>query len=219
MKLETYLRMANLPYKVVPIGDPRKGPKKKLPFIDDNGLVIADSGIIINYLKQKYTDTLDLNLTELQKAQGLALQRLIEEHLYWIMVYSRWVDPVNWPITKKSFFAKLPFLMRDFIAITVKKNIIKELYDQGIGRHNSVEIYQLGLEDLKALSTILNNQAFLLGDAPTIIDASGYAFLANILEPPITSPLQEYARSQKHFINYCAQMKERFYKDYRFGIS
>ena len=46
MKLETYLRMAALPYHVAKNADVRKAPKKKLPFIDDGGKVIADSGFI-----------------------------------------------------------------------------------------------------------------------------------------------------------------------------
>ena len=40
-KLETWLRIAKVPYEVVDTPDPRKGPKGKLPFIEDGGVRIA----------------------------------------------------------------------------------------------------------------------------------------------------------------------------------
>jgi glutathione S-transferase len=211
LKVETYLRMAKLPFEVVAVGDPRPAPKGKLPYIEDDGSVVADSGMIVTYLKEKYQDKLDSSLTPLQKAESLALQRLMEEHLYWVMVYARWIDPANWPMTKKAFLAKVPLLMRELVAAAVKKKIIKYLYCQGIGRHKPEEIYELGLDDLRALNEMLNNHAFLVRDVPTSIDACGYAFIANILEVPIQSPLKDYVKSQPNFVHYCEQMKEKFY--------
>src|SRR5262249_56922696 len=42
-KLETWLRITRVPYEVVDTPDPRKGPKGKLPFIQDAAMPIADS--------------------------------------------------------------------------------------------------------------------------------------------------------------------------------
>ena len=63
MKMETYLRLAQIPYETVTIVDPRKSPKGKLPYIDDNGQIIADSSFIIDYLKNKYNVALDSKLS------------------------------------------------------------------------------------------------------------------------------------------------------------
>lgn len=211
MKLETYLRMTKLPFEIVPVIDPRKGPKGKLPCLSDEGEKMADSGFIIDYLQQKYGDKLDNHLTSAQKAHCLALRRLIEEHLYWVLVYSRWIDNRYWEITKKSFFDHLKGPLRYIIPTLVRKKTRRDLYNQGVGRHTPLEIYQLGIADLGALSTVLDQQNFFMGDQPSSIDACAYAFLANILQSPIPSPLQDYAKSQTQFINYCARMKEKFY--------
>ena len=40
VKLETYLRMAQIDYELA-IGDPRDAPKGKVPWIDADGLVLA----------------------------------------------------------------------------------------------------------------------------------------------------------------------------------
>lgn len=63
MKVETWLRMAALPYETAVVFNPAKAPKGKLPFITDNGKVVADSGLIIDYLKETYGDKLDGGLS------------------------------------------------------------------------------------------------------------------------------------------------------------
>lgn len=210
MKLETYLRMADIHYQPILIANPNKAPKGKLPFIKDGDHVIADSGLIIDYLKKKYRD-LDVDLSPVQKAQAILLQRALEEHLYWAIVFSRWFDPLNWPITKNEFFAGLPAIVKALLPYMVRKKLQKALYAQGMGRHSAADIYQLGVSDLMAVSTLLGEQSFMLGEEPTSIDACCYAFLATILFVPIKSLLQEFVQSQKNLVAYCERMKEKYY--------
>ena len=47
MKLETYLRMAGLPFELVNDGNVIRAPKGKLPYIEDDGRVVADTNFII----------------------------------------------------------------------------------------------------------------------------------------------------------------------------
>ena len=54
MKLETWLRMTGLPFEIERIVDPRKGPKGKVPWVDDQGKKIADSAFIIEHLENAY---------------------------------------------------------------------------------------------------------------------------------------------------------------------
>ena len=73
--------MTGLPYQVAADADVLKAPKKKLPYITDNGRTIADSGFIINYLKETYGDPLDAHLSVQEKAAmygfaGFAAHRL-----------------------------------------------------------------------------------------------------------------------------------------------
>lgn len=86
LKLELlYLRMTGLPYRNRYTLDLQRAPKGKLPWIDDAGTAVADSGLIVDYLKHKFGDPLDNGLTPLQRARALAITRLFEEHLYWAM--------------------------------------------------------------------------------------------------------------------------------------
>ncbi|WP_392538882.1 glutathione S-transferase family protein [Legionella sp. 227] len=213
MKLETYLRMAKLPFETVSVIDPRRAPKKKLPVISDDGRKIADSGFIIDYLQHKYGDPLDGHLTAAQKAEALAVRRMLEEHLYWVIVYSRWIDDRYWPTTKETFFGHLKQPLYYFVPKLIQRKIRQDLYRQGLGRHTTTEVYQLGIADLHALSILLEESDFFMGNEPTSIDACVYAFLKSIIQPPIPSPLQEYAQSHPCFLSYCERMTQMFYPE------
>jgi glutathione S-transferase len=54
MKLKTYLRMTRIPFEIVPNASLAMAPKGKMPYIEDQGRVIGDSGLIIDYLKATY---------------------------------------------------------------------------------------------------------------------------------------------------------------------
>lgn len=213
MKLETYLRMAEIPFEIHTISDPRKAPKGKLPFIVDNGQVIADSTLIINYLREKYGDKLDATLTNEQKAQALSLQRLLEEHLYWIIVYSRWIDSAGWSVSKKAYFSFMPSLVRKFVPELIRKDVKKTLRAQGIGRHSQDEIYQFGINDITALAHLLGDKKFFLGDACTSVDASAFASLTSILNSPIESPLKAHAKTFSNLQSYCKRISDAYYSE------
>ncbi len=209
LKLEIYLRMLALPYEVV-VGELGKAPKGKLPYIIDNGTAIADSNLIVEYLKQTYGDKLDRELSKSDRAMALALSRLMEENLYWVIVYSRWQDPVNWPRTKAAYFEYLPLPLRWFVPDLARKSTLQSLNGHGMGKHTATEIYEIGCRDLTALSDFLGDKPFFLGETPTSIDATAYAFVANVLWVPIASPLQELGQTLTNLTSYANRMKAKF---------
>ena len=211
MKVETYLRMAGLPYECPRKADIFKSPKGKMPYIDDNGKVLADSTFIVDYLKATYGDKLDAKLTARQRALGVVIQRTFEESLYWPVVYSRWIEDVGFNTVKEAAFAKLGFPMRQLIPVFARRGLRKQLHAQGTGRHSRDEIYAIGCRDVTALSELLGDQPFFLGDEPTSVDATAYAFLANLLWAPIDLPIRAHAQKLPTLEAYCQRMKARYY--------
>lgn len=211
MKLETYLKMAKIPYETIFVNTPAKGPKAKLPFIEDDGKKLGDSALIIDYLKKKYGDPLDKDLTSQQKAIALSVQHLLEDHLYWVLVYSRWAEPSTWESIKKSFFSNLPPVLRNIVPEMVRKKFLKKLYLQGIAHHTRDEIYEFGKRDITAIADLLGDQSFFFGKQPTSIDATLYAFLSSVLLVPFESLLKSHAQNYAPLEKYCARMKELYY--------
>lgn len=213
MKLETYLRMVDIPFKVESNFNMLKTPKGKVPYIEDNGQCICDTGFIIEYLKKTYGDPLDKELNAEGKAIVLAFRRLVEEHLYWPMVYSRWIEEENFAQIKEIFFGKMPGPMKFIVPKVAIKKVKSQLKGHGMGLHRPAEVYQLGNENLQALSDFLADKPFFMGEQPTSLDATTYSFLAGIYEPPLSSPLKDYMKSLDNLVSYCERMKAQYYSN------
>jgi glutathione S-transferase len=214
MKVETYLRMAGLPYECPRGADFRKAPKGKLPYIvddGDNGKLVADSTLIIDYLKATYGDKLDARLSAAQRALGVLIQRTFEESLYWPLVHSRWLDDVGFAKVNEAVFGRMKFPLRQIIPVLGRRSLRKQLHAQGTGRHSREEIYAIGCRDITALSDVLGDQPYFLGDEPASVDATGYAFLANLLWVPIDLPMRAHAAKLPNLEAYCQRMKARYF--------
>jgi glutathione S-transferase len=192
---------------------PLSAPKGKLPYIKDGDLKLGDSRFIIRHLKDKYKD-LDEGLNPEEAALSLAMQRLIEEHLFWATMYSRWLyTDTNWQVNKEAIFGVLPPVIRDVAAVIYRYKIGRQIYGHGMGRHRPAEIFELGMHDIDALSACLGDKKYFLGDKPTTLDASAFGFLINTFGCPIESPLKEHGLSKGNLRNYIDRIKTQYYPD------
>lgn len=213
LKMETWLRMAGMQYVVKEVVDPRKAPKGKLPYIQDDTNIMADTSLIIPFLSDRHGVMLDGQLSPQERAVAHSMVKMIDEHLYWAVLYNRWVDE-NWPKVRDVFFSTLPPLIRSVVPAMIQKKMLSDIQSQGIGRHSKTEIYQLANQDIKALSDFLGDKSYFMGAQPTSLDASAFAILSNILEPPLRSPLKDYARKLPNLVAYNRRMGERYFPDF-----
>jgi len=213
MKLETFLRMRKLEHRVHELDDPRKAPKGKLPFIEADGRRIGDSGLAMGYIAETRGLALDEGLSPERAAAGDAVVRMLEEHLYWVILYSRWMEPENFPGVARALFGALPFPVSRLVPALLRRKVKSQLWAQGTGRHARDEIYGMGLVDVRAASVLLGDKPYFAGDAPTRIDCTLYAFLANLLQAPVPSPLKTRALDFGNLLPYCRRMQEMFFPD------
>ena len=82
MKTETLLKISGLPYRTDKTGF-RKAPKGKLPYINDDGEIVADSTFIRWHLEKKHKIDFDRGLTPEQRAAAWAFEKMAEDNLYW----------------------------------------------------------------------------------------------------------------------------------------
>jgi glutathione S-transferase len=118
-KLETWLRIAGVPYEVVDTPDPRKGPKGKLPFIEDAGVRIADTSLIVDHLVRTRGVDPDARLNPSQRAIALLVQRTLEEHYAFVLAYTHFVRDEGWQHTPDRFDS-LPAIVRPLVRSMVR---------------------------------------------------------------------------------------------------
>lgn len=213
MKLETWLRLAKLPYEIVTVANPGKAPKGKLPYIVDGNDTVPDSEAIIAWLSKKYEIDLDENLSVEEKAVARAFERMLNEHAYFGLLFARWIDPPGWAQVKAAYFGGLPPGLRQLVPAMLQRSVRRDLRGQGLGRHTPDEIYARIAQDLQAVSDYLGDQPFFMGREPTTIDASVYAFVGNCIEADLKTPLTELAVQHANLVDYCARMRQRCFPE------
>jgi glutathione S-transferase len=215
LKLETYLRMAKIPYRTA-LGDPRKAPKGKLPYIEHEGALIADSSLAIERLKKDLGDPLDARLDDRQRAIGTAFKSAFEEHLYFVIVYERWKVDENWaryaPVMRDLIAqAKVPSPLRGLVLRQARRDMLKKLHGQGTGRHARDEVCRIGNGLVTSVADYLGDSPFFLGSEPTSFDATAYAFLAGLMDAPFDSSVRDTANARPSLRAYVDRMKSAYW--------
>lgn len=182
LKSELLLTQLEIPFELEEEADPRKAPKGKLPFLRVGSVPLADSELIADYLEERTSGQVFGHLSEAQQGRGWAATRLAEEHLYWIMVASRWLDDDWWPNVVEGFFSVVPGFARGLVARAARKETEKTYRMHGLGRHSIEEQRGFAHRDLAALNGSISGQGFLLGDTPNYFDFAVAGVLSGIYD-------------------------------------
>lgn len=191
MKLEGYLKLGGLEYTVKVQNDPRKAPKKKIPYVKIDAQLIGDSEHVYDYLKSQNLIDLDSDLTDQERAIHHAMGVMCDNSLYFALIYNRWVDEVNWERFREEVFSPLPKMVRSFVSKQVRKKTQGDIVAHGMGLHKKEEIYAIGDKDIAALAHYLGDKTWFGGSKPTKLDVCATSYLANIIKPPLQNPLKE----------------------------
>jgi glutathione S-transferase len=212
MKAEVLLKMSGLEFRCV-AGGLRGAPKGKLPFIDDDGVKLADSTFIRFHLEQRHRIDFDAHLTPEQQGVAWACEKMLEDHLYWAVLHWRWIDEVSFAKGPATFFDIVPAPLRPLVRRMVRNSVRKNLHAHGLGRHSVEEINLLGKRDLDALASILGNKPYLMGALRCGADATLFAFVAGVLCKHFDNPLRTHAERHANLVAYNERMMHEFYPE------
>ncbi len=215
IKLESYLRVANVDFEApaFEMSFFKKAPKGKLPFIKKaDGSIVGDSNLVIEELVASGEKDLDVELNTEERSISCAFHRLLDEHLYWALLYSRWQDQPGWSVISDMFFGDIPFFMRGLIQNKEQKKVIGHMKGHGLGRHNREEIYKMASKNITALSDYLGDKQYFFGkDNPTFIDLYLHSHIINIVSAPIDNPLKEAALSCQNLVDHALRLDAEIY--------
>lgn len=206
VKLEVLLKMSGLPYRWER-GGPPASPKGKVPWIDDDGMILGDSTFIRLHLEQTRGLDFDEGLSPAQRAQAWAVERMLEDHLYFALLHARWMNDGNFAKGPAQFFAGAPQSVRE----QARERVRSYLHGQGLGRHTDAEIALLAAKDIAALSALLGDKPYLMGDRPCGADATMFGMLSGILTPFFDTPHRDAALAHPNLVAYRDRMMARFY--------
>lgn len=213
MKAEVQLKMAKLAY-VKAVGSREDSPKGQLPYIDDGEQRISDTTFIRLHLEKTRGIDLDAALDERQRAEAWTTERMVENHLYWMLVHMRWMIPENFAKGPSHFFDAAPDAIREQLRDDARARVADVVRMAGPARHSLPEIVEFGTLSLSALSMQLGWKDYLMGDRPCGADAIVFGVLAGLLTPFFDSPLRDRVLEFSNLVAYVERMMGRYYPEH-----
>jgi glutathione S-transferase len=213
MKAEMLLKLAGLPYETDTRGF-GKAPKGKLPYLQDGDRVVADSTLIRLYLEEKYSVDFDRGYGSRERGIGWSVDKMLEDHLYWVVVYWRWLNPDNFARGPKAFFKRAPAFIRPLAEKFVLGRIRKTLHGHGLGRHSEPEMNAMAGRAIDALAQVLGDNRYLLGPQASGADATAFAFVACGITAHFPSPVRDRMMTHANLVAYHDRMMAEFYPDF-----
>ena len=101
----------------------------------------------------------------------------------------------------------------DLLMPAIRNSVKKSLHKQGTGRHTPDEIVAIGVADLDAVSELLGDRDFLLGERPHTVDGSVYAFVEAVAGFSLDSPLKLHLHSRPNLVAYRDRVRKRWWQD------
>lgn len=216
IKLETWLRMAHIPYRTE-VANMRKAPKGKVPFIGDGDRLIADSSAIIEHLKANHGDRLnDERFSPTERAVARAMKSLFEADMYFVIVYLRWWNDEDFAIYRPALArlaeaSGVPSLVAPAFVAFLRRQVRQQLVAQGTARHAREEVYAMGRAQVEAVADFLGDKPFFMGDQPSTLDATAYGMLAAIVSAPWDNPVRACATSRANLVGFCERMRKQYW--------
>ncbi|CAJ0930325.1 unnamed protein product, partial [Mesorhabditis belari] len=221
LKLETWLRIVDIPYENISTEFKKTSSKGQVPFIEYNGHQYADTSNIIEFLiKEFHKENFDSFLSPLDIANRQAFHHLIEQSIVWATLANRSQPECGWMFTEKGLLSHFTgvkkFVAEKVIGPRFQKNLKSSTHTQGYGRYSIEELELIIKNDLTALDTFLGEKLFFFGDQPSTFDATAFGPLAQVFFTPLACRgVQRFAETNcKHLISWADRMKSRFWPDW-----
>jgi glutathione S-transferase len=237
LKLETFLRMHDVKYKVdhkVPMNP----VTQKSPWITFNGEDVADSQHIMDFLSEKLSllPKYDLDANPKDKIVARGLRSILEDHFNFCMVSMRMIHGKYEDIAPCFPTIINVKMVQKFVIKRIMKSMGSQAKAQGIGRYPKETVLKMANEDLEILSLALGEKNFIMGDEPSELDCAVFAFLVLNLDDFVTKPKNDEEKETKegeeneaqkasepvvdaddkykNLQEYIPRMKERFWSDW-----
>uniref|UniRef100_A0A8C2GQJ0 Failed axon connections homolog, metaxin like GST domain containing b n=1 Tax=Cyprinus carpio TaxID=7962 RepID=A0A8C2GQJ0_CYPCA len=213
LKMETYLRMVDLPYQNY--FDGSLSSQGKMPWIEYNYEQVCGTEFIIDFLEEKLGVSLNKSLSSQEQAVAQAITTMVEEHLYWTIAYCQWVDNVQETQRMLDLPGPLSDLLKWILCQLTGGIVKREMYCHGIGCFTKEEVYTLMEKDIRTLATLLGDKKYIMGPKLSSVDATVFGHLAQAMWTlPGTRPEQLIKGELINLAMYCERIRRKFWPEW-----
>ncbi|XP_062846286.1 failed axon connections homolog [Trichomycterus rosablanca] len=210
LKIETYLRMVDLPYQNY--FDGGLSAQASMPWMEYNHQRVSGTEFMIEFLEEKLGVSLDKSLSLEDIAVARTITKLVEEHLHWTLLYCQWVERRD---QTEQMMDKCEWMRWTVCELNggLLKNV---MFLQGIGRFSTHLIHNLLEKDLRTLSTLLGDKKYIMGLKISSVDAAVFGHVAQAMWTlPGSKPEQLIKGELKNLARYCERIRTEFWPEWR----
>ncbi|XP_062596264.1 failed axon connections homolog [Saccostrea cucullata] len=207
VKLETYFRMAKVPYQNEFDSGTNMSSKGKMTWIEYNGKEVADSEFCIKFINKTLNIDFDKDFTDEEKAIAYSLQKVAEEYFYWALFVQRHLYDTEGEIFQ---YVEVSWIEK----IMWKRAATKQAHAQGMGRHSQEEVETLITECLQHFSSFLGKKKFFLGEKPCQSDCAIFGIFSQCYWHGFGLFVEREFKKFENLCNYCERMKAEFWPDW-----
>lgn len=188
-----------------------RAPKGHLPYIrDEDGSVVADSSFIRDHIEKTRGVDLDAGHDAHARALGWALEKMLEDNVYFALAHNRWLRPAGFEATRQALFGHLPGPIAGLIATLARRRVRGQLAAQGMAQHNDMEVDLLADRGFQSAATLLGTKPYLLGDKPAAVDATLAAFSAEAAADAYPGQLRNAVRGRPTLLAHRDRVMQAF---------
>ena len=211
MKVELAMRYLRLDYSLVQPQILRAllaSPSRKVPYVLIDGEPIVESERILKALEKHASPRTFPHPDDEDHGSGIAIVRLVEDHLYHIICKSKHADPNTAEIMWAEMFPYPWFPARLWTKL-VRQLIWKgRLANTSIGGLSNDEVHEQALKDIQTLAAQLSKKNFIASNGITIYDFTVAAHIASILYWRIDNWLAPLFREHQVLYQYLERVAE-----------
>jgi glutathione S-transferase len=182
-KIRRVLAVKRQPFTVkeVPLtslfGYRKVNPVGKVPALDHDGKVIADSTEIAHYLEAAFPDPPLVPAAPAERALCHVLEDWADESLYYYEMRLRFTVPHNARRFLPRLVAHEPAALRPLVRMMAPRAITKQAASQGVGKKPLAAVLTDVRRHVDAVGDLLGGRDFLVGSRLSLADISVFAQL------------------------------------------
>jgi glutathione S-transferase len=139
---------------------------------------------------------------------------MCEDHLYWAGLHARRMVDENFDKGPRRFFDAVPSPLRPLVVLMTRRQVRRNLWGHGMGRHTTTEMDQLAVRDIDAIADFLAQKPYLMGEVPCGADATVFPFMAHALCPLFATAIRTRAEQRPNLVAYCDRMMQQYFPDF-----
>jgi glutathione S-transferase len=212
LKLETFLRIHDIPHEVIETFTGRSS-EGKLPFAEFNGEHLPDSQLIIQRLTKHFK--VDKEQSAENRARIRFITRTIDGGTFYAILYNKLgTNTADFIAAAISGYA--PTMIANLLSPLVYSKVWSILNTEGTGRHTQEEVVNILRWDLEALNNTLGDKEWLVGDKPSLADCAFFGHIAASYNLPYEQPIQKLMEEFPRLKALHDRIAARYFKEISF---